>query len=739
MRPEAHADIFLLCSHQPPGDLLFFNASLPSKGPFLKMKHFRNVVCALAAAFACTPSATVPASTIPKLSPPTRPTTVLPPEPKPYGLDFVAVDRTLEPGNNFYLYANSNWLKANEIPADRSSWGPSDAVAERTAKRIYEIILEASKSDAAAGSDARKVGDMFAGFMDEAAIDLKGLTPLKPQLAAIAAIGNVKALSTYLGSRLRADVDVLNATNFFTPNLLGLWVAQDLNEPTKYIPHLLQGGLTMRDREYYVDASPRAAELRAKYLTHVVAMLKLAQIPQAEAKAKSIVALETAMAKVHATIDETQDVAKGYNVWTQQQLKQRAPGLDWDAYLQAATLEKQPVFVAWQPKALTGLSSLVKREKLSVWKDYLTFHAIEDAASFLPTAFGDEDFAFFGKTLRGTPQQRERWKRGVSVVDDVLGEVVGKLYVEKYFPASEKARAEAMVKNVIAAFEKRIDALSWMAPATKLEAKAKLKVLKVGVGYPDKWRDYSKLDIVKGDLWGNVERAALFDFREKVERLQKPVDRSEWVMNPQLVNAVNLPAMNAMNFPAAILQPPHFDSKRSAAMDYGAIGATIGHEICHSFDDQGAQFDSSGHLRNWWTKEDLEHFQTSSAALIQQYDAYKPFADASVNGKQTLGENIADLAGLAAAYDAYRLSLGGKEPERVGGLTGDQQFFMSFAQSWLDKTREPALRQQLLTDVHAPAEYRASTVRNLDAWYSAFGPKEGEGLYLKPEQRVRVW
>ncbi len=693
-------------------------------------------VFAFASACAQAPLAQQPVST---LTPPSRPTKAMPPEPKPYGLDFVAIDRNIKPGDNFYQHASNNWLKANEIPNDRSSWGPGDAMVERTAKRTYELILEASKGDAPAGSDARKVGDCFSSYMDEAQIEAKGLEPLKPQFAAIAAIDSVKKLSAYLGSQLRADVDVLNATNFYTPNLLGLWVAQDLSDPSKYVPYLLQGGLTLPDRSYYLDSSPRGKELKSKFEAHVVAMLKLAQIADAETKAKKIVAFESAMAAVHATIDDTQDVQKGYNPLTTLQLRQRAPGLDWDAYLTAAGLEKQPGFVAWQAKAIAGLSSLVKKEKLDTWKIYLTFHAVEVAAGLLPKAFGDERFAFFGRTLRGTPQQRDRWKRGVAVVDEALGEVVGKLYVEKYFPASEKARAEAMVKNVIAAFEKRIDALDWMAPETKIQAKAKLKALKVGVGYPDKWRDYSGLDIVKGDALGNAQRAELFDTKEKISRIGKPVDRGEWVMNAQLVNAVNLPAMNAMNFPAAILQPPSFDPNRTAAMDYGAIGATIGHEICHSFDDQGAQFDATGRLRNWWTKADLEHFQQSSMALAKQYDGYQPFADAAVNGQQTLSENIADLAGLLAAYDAYRLSLNGQEAKAIGGLNGDQQFFVSFAQSWLEKVREPALRQQLKTDVHAPAEYRAATVRNLGEWYQAFSVKEGESMYLKPEQRVKVW
>ena len=359
--------------------------------------------------------------------------------------------------------------------------------------------------------------------------------------------------------------------------------------------------------------------------------------------------------------------------------------------------------------------------------------------TFLPKAFVDEQFAFYGKTLTGTPKLRDRWKRAVDVTDAALGEAVGKLYVARYFPAAEKARAEEMVRNEVAAFGRRIDRLDWMAPRRSSRRRRSSRALKVGVGYPDKWRDYSALEVVRGDALGNAQRASLFRYRWNLKKLGQPVDRGEWVMNPQLVNAVNLPAMNALNFPAAILQPPDFDPARPAVMDYGAIGAVIGHEISHSFDDQGALFDASGKLENWWTKDDFAHFSASAEALVRQYDAYRPFPDLAVNGKLTISENIADVAGLAAAYDAYRLSLSGKEAPTVQGLTGDQQFFLSFAQSWRTKFREKALRQRIVIDSHAPAEYRADTVRNLDAWYDAFSVVPGQALYLAPKDRVRVW
>ncbi len=657
----------------------------------------------------------------------------------PAGIDLAGMDRTVTPGDDFFAFANGAWIKKTEIPADRSSWGTGGILAELTAKRTADLIAEAAKQNAPAGSDARKIGDYYASFMDEAAIEAKALGPLKPKLAAIAAIQDAKSLARYLGATLRADVDVLNATNLDTDNIFGLWVAQDLDDPARYAPFLLQGGLQLPDREYYLSPSPRMTEIRGKYQAHIANVLKLAGIADPAAKAARIFALERAIAEVHASREDTEDVQKGNNHWTQADLAARAPGLDWSAFLAAAQLDKQPVFVVWQPHAATGIAALVRREPLESWKEYLAYHALEHERSFLPKAFVDESFVFYGTTLAGTLQQRERWKRAVAETDAALGEVVGKLYVARYFPPAEKARAEEMVRNVVAAFGRRIDALEWMAPKTKAQAKAKLAVLKVGVGYPDKWRDYSRLEVTLGDAYANVERASLFEYQRNLRKLGEPVDRGEWVMNPQLVNAVNLPAMNALNFPAAILQPPHFDPTRPAVMDYGAAGATIGHEICHSFDDQGALFDATGKLNNWWTAEDLAHFRASSAALVAQYDAYQPFPDAHVKGKQTSSENIADVAGLNAAYDAYRLSQGGKEAPTAHGLSGDQQFFVSFAQNWRFKIREPAARQRLVTDSHAPAEYRADTVRNLDAWYTALDVKPGQALYLAPAARVRVY
>ena len=659
--------------------------------------------------------------------------------PAAVGLDLAGMDRSIAPGDDFYAYANGAWRHTAVIPPDRSSFGPDDVLVELTAKRTSDLIQEAAARKMPKGSEARMIGDFFAAYMDEKGIESRGLRPLRPLLGRIAAIQDTTTLSRVLGEQLRADVDILNSTDLSTDNLLGLWVAQDLDDPSRYLPFFLQGGLGMPDRDYYLDPSAPMAEIRAKYQAHILKVLKLAAMDDAPARAGRIFAMESRIAQAHASRMDTGEILKGNNHWTRADCDAKAPGLDWTAYLGGAGLERQADFVVWQPRAVAGISALAASEPLSSWKDYLAFRAIEHAADVLPRAFVEEAFAFYGTVLAGTPQLRARWKRGVDAVNDALGEAVGKLYVQRYFPASEKERARAMVRNLIAAFERRIDNLEWMAPATKAKAKAKVAALRVGVGYPDRWTDYAGLEVRRGDAFGNLERAERFQLRQSIAKLGRPVDRGEWVMTPQTVNAVNLPAMNALNFPAAILQPPFFDPQRPALMDYGAIGMVIGHEISHSFDDQGSLFDAEGRLNNWWTPEDLEHFQAAAERLVRQYDGYRPFAALAVNGRLTLGENIADLAGLAAAYDAYHLSLEGAEAPVVEGFTGDQQFFISFAQSWREKRREAALRKQVLTNSHAPAEYRADTVRNIDAWYDAFDVRPGQALCLAPGDRVRMW
>jgi endothelin-converting enzyme/putative endopeptidase len=575
--------------------------------------------------------------------------------------------------------------------------------------------------------------------MDEAGIEAKGLAPLRPHLDAIAAIHDKTQLARALGETLRADVDPLNNTNFHTANLFGLWVAPGFQDSDHYTAYLLQGGLALPDREYYVSDSAHMRDLRAKYQTHVAAMFKLAGFDNPDARAAHVVDLEHSIAEKHIPLDENEDIHKANNTWQQSDFAAKAPGLDWSEYFAGAGLTKQSSFIVWQPSAFAGESALVASVSLDAWKDWLAYHLIESYASVLPKAFADERFAFFGQTLSGTPQQRPRWQRGVFAVNGLLGDEVGKLYAQRYFPPQAKAEAQAMVANLIAAYHKRIDALTWMAPATKAEAQAKLDSLYVGIGYPETWRDYSALEIKSDDILGNAWRSSVFEYRYEVDRLGGPVDRQQWCMTPQTVNAVNLPLQNALNFPAAILQPPFFDPQAPAAANYGAIGSIIGHEISHTFDSEGAAFDAKGRVRNWWTPEDLAHFNASTAKLAAQYDTYTPFPDLHVNGKQTLGENIADVAGIAAAYDGYRASLNGKPAPQQDGFSGNQQFFIAFGQNWGSKMREAALRQQIVGDPHSPAEYRADTVRNIDAWYDAFPVKPGDKLYLAPSDRVRIW
>ena len=654
-------------------------------------------------------------------------------------LDIGGMDRSVRPGDDFFLYANGGWIARTEIPADRSSYGRSAMLVEKTQDQLGQIMRDLAASPQKPGSNARKIADFYKSYMDEDKIEALGVAPLAPILAEIAAIKDRKDLARVLGQTLRADVDVLNNTNLFTPNLFGLWVEQDLDNPGRNIAFLLQGGLLMPAKDYYLSESPRMADIREKYLAHVTRMLTLADIPDAPAKARAVLSVEKQIAAVHWATEDMSDPEKGNVRWARADFDKKAPGLDWTTYFKAAGLEGQKELIAWGDSAIAGEAALVSALPLEDWQAYLTFHTIATNASVLPKAFGLESFAFRGTTLSGTPKQRDRWKRAVDATNDALGEAVGQIYVAKHFPPESKAAIKKMVANLIAVFDARIDKLDWMSPQTKAEARAKLKTLRVGVGYPDKWTDYSALDVLAGDAFGNRARAEQFELRRALAKLGKPVDRDVWVMNPQLVNAVNLPTINALNFPAAYLQPPTFDARAPSASNYAAVGATIGHEISHSFDNGGALFDSAGKMRNWWTPEDLAHFTQSGAQLVAQYDGYKPFADLSVNGKQTLGENIADVAGLLTAYQAYLLSLKGKPEPVVDGFTGPQQFFLSYAQSWRNKVREPAARQRLLTDGHAPAHYRALTVRNLDGWYDAFGITSEQALYLPPEKRVRVW
>ena len=595
------------------------------------------------------------------------------------------------------------------------------------------------RSRPAAGSETAKIADYYASYVDTGGIDAKGLAPIKPELDAIAAIADKTALAQALGESLRTDVDALNNTNFHTAHLFGLWVAPAFDDPTKNRGYLMQGGLGLPDRDYYLKTDPKMTEVQTKYHQHIAAILKLANIDNADARAGRIYDLEKKIAQAHAARADSEDVHKANNIWAESAFVSKAPGLDWTTFFTAAQLDKQQNLDVWQPGAVTGIAALVGSQPLDVWKDWMVFHKLDADSAVLPKAFRDESFAFYGRTLTGAPQQRPRDKLAVDATSFDLGDAVGKLYVAKYFPPEAKARAQAMVANIVSAFDKRIDRLDWMSPQTKAKAKEKLKTLYIGVGYPDKWLDYSGLQIARGDALGNSERADLYRYNQDLAELAGPVDHTRWRMTPQTVNAVNLPLQNALNFPAAILEPPFYDKDADAVLNYGGIGATIGHEISHAFDDQGSQFDAYGRLTNWWTPQDFAHFRAAADRLAAEFDTYQPLPDMRVNGKQTLSENIADVAGVSAAYDGYRASLGGKEAAAAQGWSGDQRFFIRFGQIWRSKYREPALRRQLLTDGHAPGMYRADTVRNLDAWYQAFSVKPGQKLYLAPKDRVRIW
>lgn len=661
-----------------------------------------------------------------------------------HGLDVAGMDRSVKPGNDFYDYANGAWLEKTKIPADRSSWSSFSKLAEQGNKRTAELIQEVASSSGKVSPGARKVGEFYTAFMNKAAIDKKGMSPAEPELATIAALKDKRELARFLGAQMRADVDPLNMTNFHTDRLFGLWVSPAFDNPHENAAYMLQGGLGMPDRDDYLKTDAKSKELQAAYRHHIAAVLRLANphesATNSDAQAKRIYALEHAIAETHVSRTDSLEVLKADNPWPLAEFAKKAPGLDWPTYFSAAGLAHQKVIYAWQPKAVIGIAKLVGSEPLPLWKAYLRFHAIDRASPLLSKPFVDEHFAFYGTALTGATELRARWKRAVDATNAALGDAVGKLYVKRYFPPEAKAAAQAMVKNIVAAFGRRIDNLEWMTPATRAKAKAKLAALYIGIGYPEHWRDYSRLEVSKDDAYGNWRRSERFDYKTALEDLAKPVDRTEWRMEPQTVNALNVPLQNALNFPAAILAPPFFDAKTSPAQNYGGIGVVIGHEISHSFDDQGSQFGPYGKLANWWTKKDREHFKAAAEELIKQYDAYEPLPGMHVNGRLTLSENIADLAGLAASLEGYHASsMSGMKRPLVQGFTDDQRFFLSFAQIWRVKMRPAALRNQLLTNGHSPGRYRADTVRNIDAWYRAFGVTKGEKLYLPPAQRIQIW
>ncbi|MEA3031956.1 MAG: putative endopeptidase [Sphingomonadales bacterium] len=658
--------------------------------------------------------------------------------PAAVGVDVAGIDKAAQPGDGFDLYANGGWRARTEIPADRASIGSFLTAALLVEQRNIAIITGAGRDHPAPGSNARKIADYYAAWLDRAAIDARGPAPLRPLLARIEAISDRRALSAALGASMRADVDPLNATSFGTENLFGVFVAQDLQEPNRNFAYLLQGGLGLPDRDYYLSETPEMTRVRAGYRSYIGRMLALMNVPEAEARAQRIFDLETKIARAHVDAVAAQDPHR-VQTWARAEFAARAPGIDWDAFFDAARLGGEQRIVAWHADPVRGLSALVASEPLETWKDWLAFHTASRMTAVLPQAYDDLRFSFYGRTLSGQQQQRPRDRRAIQATSNALVDAVGRIYVERHFPTSAKADVDAMVRNIVQAFDRRLQGLDWMAPATLAEARRKVETVTVGIGYPEHWRDYSSLEIRSDDAFGNAWRAQEFEYRHQLAKLGRPVDRGEWWLGAHTVNAVFLPLQNAMNFPAGILEPPFYDRAADPAFNYGAIGSVIGHEISHSFDNLGAEFDAEGRLRNWWTSADSAHFRETSQALVRQYNSYEPFPGLHLNGELTLGENIADLAGLAAAHDAWRASLRGRPAPVIGGLTGDQRFFLGYAQSRREHTREAALRNLIAADGHAPGRYRAETVRNLDAWYSAFNVRPGQRLYLAPADRVRIW
>jgi len=644
------------------------------------------------------------------------------------------VDHSIKPGDDFYRYANGAWLKTAIIPAGQPSYDTRATLTAITSERVRDLIQGAGAARPPKGSVPQKVGDYYASFMDESSIETRGMAPLADEMSAISAIANKSSLSAYLGATLNSEVDGLT-TN--ADHVFGVWVNQSFTESDHYVFHLWQGGLGMPDREAYLD--PKMSALRAKYASHIGAMLKLAGIADAESRAERILALEIRIAQSHAPDADAADVFKQNNPWRRADFAVKAPGMDWDAYFKAAGVADQREFVVWQATAVTGASALVGSEDINLWKDYLRYHLIEHYAMVLPRAVAAEHCAFFGTILSGTSQMPERSQDAIAATNAALGQAVGQLYTERFFPPAAKAKAQAMVADLIAAYRARIPNLKWMSQQTKEKALAKLEALHVGVGYPDTWIDYSSLVIVRGDAFGNIRRAEAFNRSRNLAKLKQRADPNEWRIDPQIVGALILFSPNTETFSAGILQPPYFDPEGDTASNYGSAGAGMAHEISHSFDELGNIYDAQGRLGKWWMPEDIANYHSAAAKLVTQFNGYCPLSGLCVNGEQVLTENIADLTGLSIAHDAYLLSLKGKADVVINGLTGEQRFFLAFAQRWRRAQDEAALRRQVKNDTHSPGEYRSDTVRNVEAWYKAYDVEPDNKLYLKPEDRVGIW
>lgn len=643
------------------------------------------------------------------------------PEIGTFGFDQAGMDKSVQPGDDFYAYANGTWAKNTQIPADKSNYGMFTALNDLSQTRTREIL------DTAKGDPNSMIGRAYASYLDSAAVEAKGLAPIQPWL------NKIRAVEKPGLAALLAEADRSGVQHFF-----GGYVGQDDKNPDVYTYIIFQGGIGMPDRDFYLKDNERNTALQAAYLKHLENVLTLAGETNAAARAKAIYDFEKQVATVHWDKNDSSDATKAYNKMTVADLAQTAPGFDWPTFIRGLGVKEGTLIVS-QPSAFTGEAKLLADAPIAVIRDLLIVRSLDSFSGVLPDAVAQETFSFYSTALSGTPQMEERWKRAVDFTTGNLGDAVGKDYVAKYFPPETKAAMDTLVKNVLAAMGRRIDGLTWMQPQTKVKAREKLANFTTKIGYPDQWKDYGKLEIRADDLFGNALRSNQFAHDDNIGHLGGPIRRWEWFMTPMTINAYANFGMNEIVFPAAILQPPFFDPHADAAVNYGGIGAVIGHEVSHHFDDQGAKYDETGKLADWWTPEDVKAFEEAGAALIAQYNAYEILPGEHIDGKFTLGENIGDLAGLTVAYDAYKASLGGKEAPVIDGLTGDQRFFLGWAQVWRRNYREQNLSQRITTDPHSPSIQRTWVSRNLDPWYKAYQIKQGQKLYLAPKDRVRIW
>jgi putative endopeptidase len=647
-----------------------------------------------------------------------------------WGIDTAGMDRNVKPGDDFFAFVNGTWAKNTQIPADRSSYGAFATLRDLSEARTRQLVESYKVGNPARDGDQAKVAALYRGFLDEAAIEALDAKPLQPKLAAIRAVGSKDQMARLMGQSLGS----------FGGSFFGSFVNDDSKNPDYYVLYMGQSGLGLSDRELYLQ--DKFAPQKARYQQYVAQMLGMAGWADAEAAAARVVALETEIAKAHWTRAESRNRDKTYNPYTTAQLAATAPGFPWATFMTAAGIGKAEKVVVSQNTAFPKLAQIFASADLDTLKAWQAFHTTDEAAPLLSKRFSDANFEFRQKFLQGQPEQRERWKRAVAVAEGAMGEAIGRDYVKLYYPAESKAKMDKLVADLRVAMRNRINGLQWMSPATKVQALAKLESFGLKIGHPDKWRDYSALQVRNGDLFGNVERAAKFEWDYRRNRLGQRVDEAEWGMTPQTVNAYYSPVKNEIVFPAAILQPPFFDPNADAAVNYGAIGGVIGHEISHGFDDQGRKSDGKGILRDWWTAEDAAKFEAQASRLGAQYEAYTfpTLPDMRINGRVAMGENIGDLGGILLGLEAYRTSLGGKPAPVIDGFSGEQRLFMGWAQVWRTLWRDDALRQQIINGPHSPGQVRAfAPLRNVDAWYDAFNIKPGDDLYIPPEERVRIW